>query len=183
MRLFFKNHWRVKDAANDVVLFEEARGRPPHNLVETASESFLSADLEQNILIDNKLLFLACEINNIPLKRKNILPLTLYWKAHQGMADNYLMTIDLKEKDQTISSLTRVIGYTILPTSSWEQGGYIKEHYWLLLPAGFQNEVSLEARFYSFETEKILPVRKMTDPEDSDLNSISIGKIFLRHAK
>ncbi len=158
MQEFFKDRWSLEDAADDTILFKrEEKNEDP--LIERSSEPFFPLSESKSILIDDKILFLKCEIAQHRLKRSNVLPLTFYWKAKRSLNENYFMTIILKEKNRTIISKTRRIGYTIFPTSVWREGDYIKEHYWLLLPEKLPpGKYSLEINLWN----KILKIAEIS---------------------
>ena len=175
---FFNNQWAVKDAIGDIVLFQRGIGEKTASLVERSTNPFLSPRTDSNnILIDNKFVFLRCEINNHHLKRKGILPLTFYWKAQEDIHENYFLTITLKQKEYTIFRQTRRIGYTIFPTITWLKGNYVKEDYWLLLPKLPAGEYFLEINFYNSDTRRGGSIKNPASTDSIGRNILKVGKI------
>ena len=160
MQAFVQDQWSIVDAADDTILFQKEKnsGNP---LIERSSAPFFPLTESKPVVIDDKIILLKCETAPNRLKRSNVLPLTLYWKSERTLGENYLMTIRLKQQNKTIVSKTRRIGYTIFPTSSWQEGDYIKEHTWLALPKLDAGDYSLEIILFD---NTILKVGRISIP-------------------
>ncbi len=180
---FLSAGWVIKDAVDSIVLLQKGKDNQL-KLIERARVPFLkSMTKSRPIIIDDAFSFLKYEINQNRFDRSHVLPLTFYWQSQHTLHQNYLMTILLRRDNKTVFLHTRWIGYTIVPTSIWEKGDYIKEHYWLLLPAGLAaGEYSIELNFFNQDTNQVASIKfsNATEIQGGGNNTLKIGKIFIK---
>jgi uncharacterized membrane protein len=144
---FFQDNWSVKDALENVVLFE--RKQNPLRLVEVLKEPGGEAPPNLNVKVNGESTLLAVTRGVSLNHSAAILPLTFYWKAQKPSSKNYGMIIYIKDKGgRLVLANFHVIGYALYPTKAWQEGDYIKERYWLYVPHVNLDQASVAFDFW-----------------------------------
>ncbi len=143
---FLSHGWKIKDAVEDIVLFERSPGMA-NELVELSDAPFLPQGSEGQILIDNDFHLLSLRIGENNFNRPDVLPLNFYWKADRDIGESYTMRMTLKQGDRIFTSRVRRIGYTFYPTFTWKKDHYFKEQYWFRHPGLDSGKYTLEISF------------------------------------
>jgi hypothetical protein len=92
----------------------------------------------------------------------HIFPVSMYWQCLKKTKIVYRISIRITSKGKTYYSKSRDIGSDIYPTDFWQEGQYIKEDYFYLLPHLDPGEYSMKIRFYNdkkhqLNKEKVYP--------------------------
>ena len=129
---FFQKDWSVKDALENVVLFEKKKN--PLRLVEVSREPFPGVVPNLNVRIDRKLTLVSVARGVALNDNPAALPLIFYWKAEGQIDTHYAIMSHIKQGQNEVMNSFREIGYAIYPTKTWREGDYIKEYCWLYVP-------------------------------------------------
>jgi len=174
---FLKEKWSVVDAVEDIVLFKRPDGKL--NLVETSRQPFLPGEIAARITIEENFQLLKFEIGQNRFGRPSVIPLTFYWKALRNIPDEYKMGLLLKKEEQTLDVRSRTIGYAIYPTNIWQEGEYIKEHFWLDLPDLESGDYSLYVGFFNLHEIRMATIRLPDDSGSGEYDIVKLGDIHV----
>jgi hypothetical protein len=113
-----------------------------------------------DVNLDNKVVLMACDLENDSLKPGEVLRLTLYWRALQPMQENYTVFVHVARADGSILTQrdTQPRDGTH-PTSSWVPGELVRDPYELTIPDdALPGTYWLKVGMYSLATMRRLPV-------------------------
>ncbi|MFH1359463.1 MAG: DUF2079 domain-containing protein [Candidatus Omnitrophota bacterium] len=151
---FSKNDWRVVDAFENIVLLKKD-GQQKDKLLEKASKPLASIDDSKVLSVDENFELISFNLGKSIVKDKHFLPLTFSWKCNRPINAHYIMILVIKKDNQPIWARQRRVGYAYYPTIAWEEGDYIKENYWMLLPPNIKPGIySVETAFLKFGQKK-----------------------------
>jgi serine/threonine-protein kinase len=116
--------------------------------------------LTLNANLDNKVLLMACDLENDSLQPGEMLRLVLYWRALQQMQDNYTVFVHVARADgSTLMQRDVQPRDGTHPTSSWVTGELVRDPYELPIPSDALPDVYwLKVGMYSPATMQRLPV-------------------------
>ncbi|MBI5150468.1 MAG: DUF2079 domain-containing protein [Candidatus Omnitrophica bacterium] len=136
---YFSEDWRVKKAAEDIVLLEKGGGERLPKLLEVSAAPAAGVFPDPPVSIDGRFSLLDLAMD----RPDGTVPLTFFWRAEEDVGDLYRLTIILKKEGKPVFSWAHYPGYGAYATPLWKKGDYIKERYWLLLPALSSGEYAL----------------------------------------
>lgn len=113
-----------------------------------------------DVNLDNKVVLMACDLENDRLKPGEILRLTLYWRALRLMQEDYTVFVHVARADGSIITQrdTQPRDGTS-PTSSWVPGELVRDPYELTIPDdALPGTYWLKVGMYSQATMQRLPV-------------------------
>jgi tRNA A-37 threonylcarbamoyl transferase component Bud32 len=113
-----------------------------------------------NANLDDKVLLMACDLEDESLEPGETLKLVLYWRALQQIQESYAVFVHVARADGAILVQQDVQprGGTH-PTSSWEAGELVKDPYGLTIPSDASPDIYwLKVGMYSRATLQRLPV-------------------------
>lgn len=135
---YFKETWSTQAAVEEIVILKKGPGAVPvlPPLVTVSEDSTHDTEGGSFLSVDDQ--FVLSNFSVAPSDATTTtIPFTFVWKAKQNMDDLYGMVIKLRKDGKTVFHWRHHVGYGIYATPLWKKGQYIKEHYRLLLPAGF----------------------------------------------
>ena len=113
-----------------------------------------------NANLDNKVLLMACDLEDDSLEPGETLRLVLYWRALQQMPENYTVFVHVTQADGAVlvQRDTQPREGTH-PTSSWVAGELVEDRYELSIPSDAPPDIYwLKVGMYSQATMQRLPV-------------------------
>jgi len=113
-----------------------------------------------NANLDNKVLLMACDLEDDSLEPGETLRLVLYWRALQQIQDNYAVFVHVVRADGAILVQRDVQPREgAHPTSSWVAGELVEDRYELSIPSDAPPDIYwLKVGMYSQTTMQRLPV-------------------------
>jgi len=113
-----------------------------------------------DVNLDNRVLLIACDLEDDSLKPGETLRLVLYWRALQQMPENYSVFVHVARADGTILVQRDVQPRDgTHPTSSWVPDEVVTDSYELSIPSNARPDIYwLKAGMYSPATMQRLPV-------------------------
>lgn len=143
---FLSHGWKIKDAVEDIVLFERAPAMT-NELVRRSNTPFLPQNSDDQMIIDNRFRLQSFELGQNNFGRQDILPFIFYWKVDHDIDESYAMKMVFKKRGRIMASKVRRIGYTFYPTFTWKKDHYFKEQYWFRHPGLEAGKYTLEISF------------------------------------
>jgi hypothetical protein len=113
-----------------------------------------------NANLDNKVLLMACDLENDSLRPGETLRLALYWRALQQMPENYTVFVHVAQADGAVlvQRDTQPRDGTH-PTGSWVTGELVRDPHELSIPGDAPPDIYwLKVGMYSQATMQRLPV-------------------------
>jgi len=110
--------------------------------------------------LDNKVLLVACDLEDDGLQPGETLQLVLYWRALQPIQDNYTVFVHVAQADgATLVQRDVQPREGTHPTGSWVTGELVRDPYELLIPGDASPDLYwLKVGMYSQATMQRLPV-------------------------
>lgn len=174
-RFYFDHDWTVKDAVEDIVLFQKRRGEGGLRLVDVRHNPFILAGENLSLTIDQKFQLINFSTDEEARVNTTTLPITMIWKAQGDVPDIYGLVIHLKKDGKTVFRWNHHIGYGVYPTALWKKEDYVKERYWIMLP-------SLQPGEYVFSVSAVNITQKkevQLSRQGQAGNAISVMKLWL----
>ena len=149
-KLIEEQGFKVSKIADSFVILDKSSGLGV-NLYETGI--FNDIQNEQPVKIDDKIEFLGFSQGLTLNSGHNLLPITLYFKAFQPMAENYQLRLLIKDKGgQTVHSKVYPLAYGLYPTSEWQADEMVKINYWFLIPDNLsENNYQIDFELLSYK--------------------------------
>ena len=149
-KLIEEQGFKVSKIADSFVILDKSSGLGV-NLYETGI--FNDIQNEQPVKIDDKIEFLGFSQGLTLNSGHNLLPITLYFKALQPMAENYQLRLIIKNKNgQTVHSKVYPLAYGLYPTSEWQADEMVKINYWFLIPDNLsENNYQIDFELLSYK--------------------------------
>ncbi len=140
-----------QDPAPDSIVSE---GSVVHLIVSSGPRVML------NVNLDNKVVLMACDLEDDSLAPGGTLRLVLYWHALQQMQENYTVFVHVARADGEILVQRDAQPHDgTHPTSSWEAGELVEDRYALPIPGDAVPDIYwLKVGMYSRATMERLPV-------------------------
>jgi hypothetical protein len=113
-----------------------------------------------DVNLDNKVLLVACDLEDDTLEPGETLQLVLYWRALQPIQDNYTVFVHVAQADgSTLVQRDVQPRAGTRPTSSWAPDEVVTDPYELLIPGDASPDLYwLRVGMYSQATMQRLPV-------------------------
>lgn len=126
--------WRVFAAFDDMVLFRKGYGQG-YRLCEEATNPKIAHPL--NLALENGIIFLGYDVVDDKISDSRLLHLVYYWKKIKGGKPPLGFLIRFSEPSSNAGFVKgHVFGYRIYLRDEWREGRIMKEHHYILLPPG-----------------------------------------------
>ncbi|MFA5039200.1 MAG: DUF2079 domain-containing protein [Candidatus Omnitrophota bacterium] len=179
VRLFLEKGWKVKDAFDDIVLFERSPGSPMP-LCELLPLNRVSPQRRIQGNFDGQVELIGYDVREVRKEPEGeVVHLVFYWKTLEPREPWFGVALMLPDASGG-EFLVKVhnFGYAIFPAGSWPREEALKEDYYLLLPPGLSAEgLSLKMSLLSMQTGILLEATQAKDGEKKGM--IDLGNLTI----
>ena len=147
--LNFSSNWRLQESIEDVALFvKNPDRREALRLIEKSAQPF-SQNNTMKWQVFDKLGLLDLKFPHIISGKVRVFPVTMDWQCLAPSKIDFEVLVRVTSGGQLLYSKRKPIGASIYPVKSWQEGEYVRETYYYLLPQLPQGQYALEVSFYN----------------------------------
>ncbi len=151
---YFQGNWRVRNAVEEIVLLEKNEKDLLPLLVDVFRNPTSELVSKPLSAINSQFLLLDFAIDEQSRLSNVTVPLTFLWRAEQNITDLYGMVIALVREGETVFRWYHHPGYGVYATPLWQEGEYIKEHYWIRLPSLSPGEYNFSISLFNLTKQR-----------------------------
>ena len=175
---FMEWPWVVEKAAGNIVLFrKDAKGGV--KLIEKTASDLSDLTNPLNIYIDGKFILASYEMKNpICEKEGTLIPFSFSWVSKSVTHHYYSLHFEITLPKSKIRTYNHLIGYTIYPTATWQNGEAYTENFWLPLSILKSGDYPLKVCIMDLNTEK-KAVLETLNQNAAESDFMDLGKIHI----